>query len=131
MSLPRIPGIPVLLDGREYVIPPITLGALMQVQDKLERISSSNLMAPENVDTIVTVAHASIRRNYPEVTREQLLEMIDVGNLKEVFDAVIDVSGLKRKARDAAGKMTPGETSSGERSFPTSALVPDGPGTTS
>lgn len=131
MSLPRLPGIAVELDGREYVIPPVSIGALMQVQSKLESISAGNIMSAENMDTIITVAHAAIRRNYPEVTREQLLEMIDIGNLKDVFNAVVDVSGLRRKAKDAEGKIQPRDLSNGPTSSPMSAPVQDGLGTTS
>lgn len=95
-----------MLDGREYVVPPVTIGALMQVQERLEAMTA-NLMSPENLDTVMTIAHAALKRNYPELTREQLLDMLDVGNVKDVFDAVVDAGGLRRKALEDAGKMGP------------------------
>ena len=109
MQVVKVPGLPVILDGREFIIPPITLGALVQLQGGLEQISTTNFISKESVETILCAALSALNRNYPEVTRADLENWIDVANIKDVFDAVVDVSGLRRKAHEA-GKTTPRET---------------------
>ncbi|ENT1749659.1 hypothetical protein CAA71_002200, partial [Neisseria gonorrhoeae] len=45
---------------------------------------------------------AALKRNYPDLTREEAADLIDIGNMNEVFAAVMDVSGLKRREQEAA-----------------------------
>jgi hypothetical protein len=64
----------------------------------------------------IDICHASLKRNYPALTREEVGELIDLENLSDVFLAVMDISGLRRKAMDApaqAGAPEPGEAMPG------------------
>ncbi|QMT41239.1 hypothetical protein [Neisseria shayeganii] len=96
----KIAGVAVTLNGQEYVIPPIALGALEQLQERIGRFDG-NAQDIQQVSTVIDCAHAALRRNYPDLTREQVADLIDIGNMTEVFEAVMDVSGLKRKAQEA------------------------------
>lgn len=89
-------GIAFNLGGDDYIIPPISLGALEQLQDRIASFTG-NANDKEQISTVVDAAFSALRRNYPEITREAVAEMIDLGNMIEVFGAVMDVSGLKRK----------------------------------
>ena len=46
----------------------------------------------------------AIRRNYPGMTREDLSDMIDVKNYREVMGAVLNVSGFKEREAGASGE---------------------------
>lgn len=96
----KVAGVAVTLNGQEYVIPPIALGALEQLQERIGRFDGS-AQDIQQVSTVIDCAHAALRRNYPDMTREQVADLIDIGNMMEVFEAVMDVSGLKRKAQEA------------------------------
>ena len=72
----RIKGVTVELNGTNYVIPPIALGALEQLQSRIGEFDGN--------------------------VREEVADLIDIGNMGEVFAAVMDVSGLKRKEQEAA-----------------------------
>ncbi|WP_107812814.1 hypothetical protein [Neisseria sicca] len=97
----RIKGVTVELNGTNYVIPPIALGALEQLQERIGTFDG-NVQDVKQISTVIDCAHAAMRRNYPDMTREEVADLIDIGNMNEVFAAVMDVSGLKRKEQEAA-----------------------------
>lgn len=97
----RIKGVTVELNGTNYVIPPIALGALEQLQERIGTFDG-NVQDAKQISTVIDCAHAAMRRNYPDMTREEVANLIDIGNMNEVFAAVMDVSGLKRKEQEAA-----------------------------
>jgi len=103
----KIKGIPLSLGGKTYIVPPLNLGTLERLQERLANFTGG--VDQESVSTVLDAAHSALLRNYPEITREQVAEMIDVANMAEVMEAVMDVSGLKRKAIEAdtgAGEPT-------------------------
>lgn len=96
----KIKGVSVNLNGVEYIIPPIALGALEQLQGRISQFNG-DAGDSQQVSTVIDCAHAALKRNYPEISREEVAEMIDIANMMEVFEAVMDVSGMKRKAQEA------------------------------
>ncbi|MBS0370203.1 MAG: hypothetical protein JSS57_13480 [Proteobacteria bacterium] len=96
MPVVKIKGIPVELGGGTYIVPPITLGALEQLQEDLSNYTAG--LGKTSLKTVVDATHAALRRNYPGMTRDQVADLLDVGNMQEIMDAVMDVSGLRRKA---------------------------------
>lgn len=92
-----IKGISFDFGEKTLVIPPISLGALEQLQEQLTEFNG-NALDKKQLSTVIEAAHAALRRNYPELTREEVGELIDLANFMEVFDCVMDVSGMKRKA---------------------------------
>jgi len=66
-------------------IPPIALGDFEQLQDRLKA-------GRPDVTTIIDATFAALRRNYPEMTRDQVAGLIDMGNKERVFQAVMAVS---------------------------------------
>lgn len=104
--LVRFKGIPLEIGGKVYVFAPISFGYLEQLQERLVEFKGG--IDPASVATALDVAFASLTRNYPEMTREDVAELIDLENFMEIFTAAMDVSGLRRKALEEAAK--PGET---------------------
>jgi hypothetical protein len=96
MPVVKYNGITLNLGGIDYVLPPISLGALEQLQSRIGSFNG-DVMDSSQITTVIDAAHASLLRNYPDITRPEVAEMIDVGNMSDVFAAVMDVSGLKRK----------------------------------
>lgn len=99
-----IKGIPMTLgDGNEYVIPPLTLGALEDFEDDIASIDIA--AGPKAARTIVDISLRALIRNYPDITRNDVRELIDLANMEEVFVATMDVSGAKRKALETEGEV--------------------------
>ena len=97
-----VPGVIVrFANGEEMVVPPLTLGAMEVLQDSLMGYDGS--VSRENIATITKATYSALKRNYPEITEDYVRnELLDLGNMLDVMQAVMDVGGLVRKAQEAA-----------------------------
>lgn len=109
-TIARVKGIPLELGGTTYVVPPLSLGALEQLKERLENFTG-DVRNDDQAATVIDAAHACLKRNYPDITREDVAELIDLENMMEVMEAVMDVSGMKRKAKEATAQQ--GEANAG------------------
>lgn len=98
----RFAGIAMEIGGTEYIVPPISIGALEVIQDRLLAMTGKITDGPVVVDALF----AALKRNYPAITREEVADLVDVGNFGEVMEAVMDVGGLKRREVE---RTAPGE----------------------
>lgn len=98
-----IPGIAFDFGGgRVYTVPPLSLASIQRLQDRLSDMQLGSILSPETITTVLQATHASLKRNYPNLTEADVGELVDVGNMQDVVACVLDVSGLKRKALDDA-----------------------------
>lgn len=116
--------------GRKYLVPPLTLGALELYQQRLGQLATQSVTDPVAVATIIDAAHIAMRRNYPDLTREQVGELIDLGNMLDLYTVLMDVSGALRREQESGNRQAMGLVT-GEGSSPQSAETPAGPGPTS
>jgi hypothetical protein len=109
----KVPGIKLTLGGKELIVPPLSLGAVEDMQDRLSAYKGVGDKA--SVATAIDALTASLKRNYPETTREEVRELIGLENMQDVMLAVMDVSGLRRQELEsgepAAKPETAGSTS--------------------
>lgn len=129
---PPILGIPFPLAGKRYIVPPCSLATLRRhgaAIDKLGVEGASAKLSDGAIDTIVSVAHEALRRNYPAIESDFVAENVGLESVWDLFSAIMDASGLLRKKllADAAttADAAPGEgsklgESSGTLSQPTS-----------
>lgn len=96
----KIPGVVVSMGGEDFEIPPLTLGALESLQKRIENFSLGALDAA-SLNTVIDAVFAALKRNYPDMTRERVSDLLDVGNMQAAFEAVMDISGLIRKGQGA------------------------------
>ena len=92
----KILGIDFDFGGEVLTIPPLSLGDLEAFQERLGKLDLNGL-APENISTCIEITLAALKRNYPEITRERVAGLIDVGNMPDVIQSVMDVAGVRRK----------------------------------
>jgi len=107
------PGIEKELGGKAYVIPPLSLGQVRRLQNQLEKWTGA--VDDKSVAVCIETVHAALSRNYPDVTVEQVEEWLDLGNMVELMQAVMYVSGMLRKAEEekkAQAGMSTGTSSS-------------------
>lgn len=97
-------GVEFNFGEKTLVIPPLNLRALEQMQDKIG--SFTGAISIEQVGVVADLALAALNRNYPDLTRDDVAELIDLGNMKEVMEAVMGVSGLiaQGEAKGAANQ---------------------------
>lgn len=97
----KVKGIPYTFGDSVLVIPPLSLGAMERLQERLAGMSD-DMFDPENIGTVIDTVHAALKRNYPDMTREEVADMIDLENMQEAMTCAMDISGLKRKALEAS-----------------------------
>lgn len=98
----RFRGVPIYMDGQTWVVPSLSVRQYREHEDAL-RTASAQPSFDDQVKTMLPVIRAALGRNYPDVTEEQLLDMLDATTYFEVVRAVAGASGLKEK------EQAPGE----------------------
>lgn len=104
-----IPGIKINMGGTEYVVPPLNFRQLEEHSEKLVQLSRMKVGETIYTDMtkIVPVVQAALSRNYPDITEEEVRNMLDMGNYRAVVDAVLAVSGLDRGKELLPGGESP------------------------
>lgn len=95
-------GTPINLGGKNWILPPLNATALKIHGDDISK-SVENTPA-QHLALVSELTFLSLRRNYSEVTRDEVDEMVDMGNFMEVFVAMMKVSGLVYESGEAEGK---------------------------
>jgi hypothetical protein len=96
----------VQLGLEEYRIPPLGFAAIKDMQANLEVLQGmTGAPTGDQMKVVAEVVHAAMRRNYPDITPEQVLDMLDLGNFQRVFGAVLGMSGYRKAALGEA--LTP------------------------
>lgn len=90
-----IDGVKIKMGGKEYEVPALSFGQLRRLMPKIASLSAIGAdIQPEQMDAITEIVHAALSRNYPDITREAVEDMIDLRNAGAVISAVMGQSGL-------------------------------------
>ena len=96
-----IEGTSINLGGQDYIIPPLNLKQVRLFTPRLTKMDT--LDQDSTIALNVEVIRAALSRNYPDITADQVEEMIDLRNMAPVFQAVMNQSGLEQ----SAGELKP------------------------
>jgi len=103
MNTPRVKGIEVTFsDGQTLIVPPLSLAAVEALQGRLAKYNGDM----SDVGLVIDALTSSLKRNYPEMTRDSVAELVDISNMQDVMYAVMNVSGLVKKDGDKSGEVT-------------------------
>jgi hypothetical protein len=92
------------------------LKALRRLAPKLADLEKMDSMpTPEQLETVLDAVHSALVRRYPELTKDDVEEALDLENLRPILEAVMGAAGLKRGGPgEAVGPVTlTGPTSTG------------------
>lgn len=112
-----IKGIPFPFGEKTLIVPPLSLGALEAMEEQIAKLTA-NEKDPAQVTAALDIVTAALKRNYPEMTRAEVGDLVDVANMRDVIEAVMDASGVKRKAMEAAAAGEVGAPLNGAASLP-------------
>lgn len=99
-----IPGISIQMGGRDWLVPPLTLGQLRRLLPKVRELTEIGAgMGEAQIDTLIEIVSAALGRNYPDATPELVADMLDLGNAQTVLAAVLTGSGLRPGEARAVG----------------------------
>lgn len=103
-----IPGVAVTMGGREWTVPPLTLGQLRRLMPKVRQLSEIGAqMGETQIGVLVEIVTAAVQRNYPDITPEAVENLLDLGNAGAVLNAVLTGSGLKARTHPAGEALAP------------------------
>ena len=92
-----IEGAKLVLGGREFIVPPLNFKALRALTPKLGILAGLGAVpTSEQFDVVVDLVHAALTRNYPDMGKDELEELLDLGNLSTALEAVMGASGMVR-----------------------------------
>lgn len=93
--MPNVAGIEIILGGVTRVLPPLNAASVKQYRAELATVFETGLGI--DLEFVAKIAHAALKRNYPEVTLAEVEDFVDYSNVVDIFEAVVNVSGLMAK----------------------------------
>jgi hypothetical protein len=87
-------GVPVYMNGKNYYIPSLSTRDFMQHEVDLVSVVEGETGA-QHIQRLMPVIGLAVRRNYPDLTDEQLMEMLDVHTYILAVRAVSNASGME------------------------------------
>lgn len=124
-----IPGATINFGGTEYTVPPINLRISYLPEMDVLCKPDGEVPFGEYVKAASTVLFALFQRNYPDMSRDQFNEIVDLPMLKPVMTGMLQISGYAAAPLAVAAEPVsqPAEPISSDSSIP----PPDGSPTTS
>ncbi len=99
-----IDGVTVRMGGADYVVAPLTFRQLRKLQSQIDILGQvSGKLSDEQIGAVVTITHASLCRNYPEMTQDMVEDILDLGNASTVILSIMGASGLTPKTGETLG----------------------------
>ena len=91
-----IPGVTITMGGRDWVVPPLTLGQLRRLMPRVRQLTEIDASMSElQIGVLVEIVAAALQRNYPDATAEMVENLLDLGNAGTVLNAVLTGSGVR------------------------------------
>jgi hypothetical protein len=108
-----IPGVTIAMGGRDWLVPPLTLGQLRRLMPKVRQLTEVGAsMGEAQITVLIEIVATALQRNYPDATTEMVENLLDLGNASTVLNTVLTGSGLKlgdgRLGEAAAPGSSPG-----------------------
>jgi hypothetical protein len=86
----------VVLGGREFTLSSLSLGDLRKLEPALLGVERDAAGGLASMLSLVKVIHASISKLHPEITLEDLEQMLDLNNFSEMLDRVLQAFEASR-----------------------------------
>jgi hypothetical protein len=87
-----IPGTTIAMGGQDWLVPPLTLGQLQRFFPRVQELVAARQagdLAPDQLGMLVEIITAAMQRNYPEITADQVGNLLDLGNATTVLRATL------------------------------------------
>lgn len=95
-----IPGIEITDGARTLTVAPMNLRILLCEPTKadVDRVSKGTGDDPDSFrESALNLLLACVKRNHPDATREDLLDMVNAGDLGDLLAGVMTRSGLRER----------------------------------
>lgn len=100
-----IDGVMIKMGGRDWQVPPINLKSVKALGPKIDALANMTSQF-EMIPLVGEIVLHALRRNYPEVTQDEVEDMIDLGNAQSVMEAILFQSGFNKAGEVKATETT-------------------------
>jgi hypothetical protein len=83
------------LGGAEYIIPPLSLEKLEELEPQFHALAMPSASFRGRVDALMPILLASFQRNYPEITDQQLRQLLDLPSLNRLVEIIMRGNGFR------------------------------------
>ena len=92
---PKFEGVAIVLAGTEYTVPALGIRDVKRLLPMVQRMKLEDGAPKEEfLDDACALIVVALRRNYPDMTDDEIIDLLDVTNLKPVLAAVLQASGF-------------------------------------
>lgn len=101
-------GQPIKIDGKEWIVPALNFKAIRKLRSQIEALAAMPLTASisdEQIDVVVEIIFTALTRNYPDLTKPEVEEMLTLANMKSIVSAIMGVSGFVSGGAEADGRI--------------------------
>ncbi len=97
-----------------YRVPPLGFRAVQELAGDIESLAKMGRRpTAAQMKVVATIVQSALARNYPKITVDEVLDMLDMGNWQPCLGAVLQIAGFE-KGRAETGEApapTTGATS--------------------
>lgn len=94
-------GITLKIGTENYIVPPLNFKGLRKAKPLLDKLPTqlegNSQMSDEQMDAMLDFILLALSRNYPDMTKDQLEDILDMANIQDVMAAITGQSGLIKK----------------------------------
>lgn len=107
MSSPKFPGVSIVVAGSTFVVPRLSLRQMQVLKDQLKRIQekAKEIDLDAQIGDITDIVHAAVGRNYPDLSRDELGDLLDLGTVGPFLRAAIDGSAEETPPKGEAESL--------------------------
>jgi hypothetical protein len=87
-------GTTLELGDQEYVIPPLSLEKLEELEPRFHALGTPTGSFSERLKQLMPILLASFQRNYPEITEAQLRSQLDLPALNQLLQIIMTANGF-------------------------------------
>lgn len=93
----QLPEKIVLADGKEYLVSPITMGVMMDLEKKFGSLNAlSNLEEGEaKLSDVAFMAFVLLKQEHPELTQDRVNKLITIQNMPKLVDLINKMNNLQ------------------------------------
>jgi hypothetical protein len=89
----KYPGVPVYINGQNFYIPSLSTRDFREHYAEISKEDEEN--PAESFDRLIPIIGLAVRRNYPDVSDEQLAEWLDLYTFRQAVKAMANASGME------------------------------------
>lgn len=94
------PGSEIVLGGQTFVLAPMNAPTYEKHKQAISKVGSL-----PDMTLVAELTFCCLRRNYPDISRDQAYELVDQGNLVLLWELIMNLSGLVRQTGEMQRRM--------------------------